>query len=55
MSSLWQILDKPFTQWRLEQQLLAALVVLCYLALVLYSVAFAMRRTRQIRVHASAG
>ena len=51
MSSPWQILDKPFTQWRLEQQLLAALVVLCYLAVILYSLAFAMRRTRRIRLH----
>jgi len=51
MSFLWQILDKPLAQWRLEQQLLAALVVLCCAALTIYSVAFAARRIRPPRLH----
>ena len=51
MSFFWEILDKPFTQLRLEQQLLAALVVLCCAALTIYSVAFAARRIRPARIH----
>ena len=51
MSTLWQILDKPFAQLRLEQQLLAALVTLCCVALTIWSVAFAVRRIRPARLH----
>ena len=41
MSVLWQILETPFGQWRLEQQLLAALALICCAALTTYSVVFA--------------
>ena len=51
MNFFWEILDKPFTQLRLEQQLLAALVALCCAALTIYSVAFAARRIRPARLH----
>lgn len=51
MSALWQILDTPFTQLRLEQQLLAALVLLCCAALTIYSVVSAARRIRPARLH----
>jgi len=51
MSTLWQILDKPFAQLRLEQQLLAALVAFCCVALAISSVAFAVRRIRGSRFH----
>ena len=51
MSVFWEILDKPFTQLRSEQQLLAALVALCCAALTIYSVAFAARRIRPARLH----
>jgi hypothetical protein len=50
MNSVWQILDKPFTQLELEQQILAALVVLCSVALTIYAVVFAARRIRPARV-----
>ena len=51
MGTFWQILDKPFTQLRLEQQLLGALVLLCCVALTMCSVAFAARRLRRARIH----
>jgi hypothetical protein len=50
MNTLWQLLDKPFAQLRLEQQLLAALVALCCVALTIGSVALAARRIRPTRL-----
>ena len=41
MDSLWQILEKPFTALRLEQQILAALVIFCCAAITVCAVAFA--------------
>jgi PilZ domain len=51
MRVLWQILETPFTQLRLQQQLLAALVVLCCAVLTIYSLAFAAPRIRPCRLH----
>jgi len=50
MNSLWHLLDKPFTQLRLEQQLLTALVILCCVAITIYAVTFAARRIRPARL-----
>jgi hypothetical protein len=51
----WEMLDKPFAQLRLEQQLLAALVALCFAALTISSVAFAARRRDGVGLRQSDG
>ena len=51
MNSLWQFLDKPFTELRLEQQLLTALVIVCCVAVAICTVVFAARRIRPARLH----
>jgi len=51
MNSLWQLLDKPFTQLRSEQQLLTALVILCCVAITIYAATFGARRIRPARLH----
>jgi len=51
MDSFWEVLYRPLAQLRWEQQLVVALVVLCCIALVAWSVAFAVRSTRPRRLH----
>jgi hypothetical protein len=50
MDFVRQFLHRPFTQLGIEQQLLAALVVLCSVALAICATAFAARRIRPARV-----
>ena len=51
MSFFREILERPFAQLRLEQQLLATLAALCCIALAVYLAAFAARLFRPVRVH----
>ena len=51
MSILWQFLDMLPTPWRFQQQILEAFVVLCFVALTVWAVAFAARRIRPARIH----
>ena len=51
MEFFLQIMQKPFAQLRLEQQLLLALVLLCCAVLAVYVIAFAARRMRPTRLH----
>jgi hypothetical protein len=47
-----QVLHQPFTELRWENQLLAALVILCCAVLTVCAVVFAVRSMRQPRLHA---
>jgi len=49
MDFLLEILEKPFTQLRLEQQILAALIILLCLGLVVLSAAWVVNRIKKNR------
>ena len=51
MSGLGRILETPFSQLGLEQQLLVVFVLLCCAALAIYAIAFAARTIRPTRLH----
>ena len=51
MDFLRQVLNQPFTALRLEQQILAALVIFCCAAITVCAVAFAVRSMRRSRLH----